>query len=70
MTNYCFISVIEILGFFCKAVMRWSMSFPQKLLLFVPPLKQGSKTPSRNHSAQPFFFPEEPKQKIHDSFRI
>lgn len=70
MTKQIFISVIEILRLFCKAVMRWSMSFPQELLIFGPPLKQENKTSNPNHPGQPFSLPEEPKQKVHYSFWI
>lgn len=69
MTKQFFFSVVEIQVLFCKAVTRWSMSFPHELLLFGPPPKQGNKTPKPNHSAQPISLPE-PKQNVHYSFWI
>lgn len=70
MIKQIFISVIEILGLFCKSVMRWSISFPQELPLCGSPPKQGNKTSNPNHPGQPFSLPEESKQKVHCSFWI
>lgn len=55
MTKQIFIYVTEILGLFCKAAMRWSMSLPQELLFFWSSSQTKEQNPKPKSSSSALF---------------